>query len=53
MRYELSDYEWTAINPMLRTSRAAFLYDRGCVPSNTVAMIEFDEPPWDRILDKP
>jgi len=24
MRYELSDYEWTAIKPMLRTSRAAF-----------------------------
>ncbi|WP_219681968.1 hypothetical protein [Bradyrhizobium canariense] len=22
MRYELSDYEWTAIKPMLRTSRA-------------------------------
>jgi hypothetical protein len=31
----------------------AFLHDRGCVPSYTVAMIEFDEPPWDRFLDKP
>jgi transposase len=24
MRYELSDYEWTAIKPMLSNSRAAF-----------------------------
>ncbi len=24
MRYELSDYEWTAIKPMLPNSRAAF-----------------------------
>ena len=31
----------------------AFLYDRGCAPAYTVAMIEFDEPPWDRFLDKP
>jgi hypothetical protein len=25
MRYELADYEWTAIKPMLPTSRVAFL----------------------------
>jgi hypothetical protein len=31
----------------------AFLYDRGCVPSYTIDMIEFDEPPWDRFLNKP
>ena len=25
----------------------------GCVSSYTIGMIEFDEPPWDRFLDKP
>ena len=34
------------------TTILPFLYDRGCVPSYTVAMIEFDGPPWDRFLDK-
>jgi len=31
----------------------AFLDDRGCVPSYTVDMIEFDEPPRNRFLDRP
>src|SRR3981081_3141065 len=39
--------------PRPRLRMVAFLYDRGCVPSYTVAMIEFDEPPWDRFIDKP
>jgi|HubBroStandDraft_6_1064221.scaffolds.fasta_scaffold14766_3 hypothetical protein len=38
---------------IVKRCEVAFLYDRGCVPSYTVAMIEFDEPPWDRFLDKP
>jgi hypothetical protein len=38
---------------IVKRSEVAFLYDRGCVPPYTVAMIEFDEPPWDRFLDKP
>ena len=38
---------------IVKPCEVAFLYDRGCVPSYTVAMIEFDEPPWDRFLDKP
>jgi hypothetical protein len=33
---------------IVKRCEVAFLYDRGCVPSYTVAMIEFDEPPWDR-----
>jgi hypothetical protein len=35
-----------------RPRRLAF-YDRGCEPAYTVHMIEFDEPPWDRLIDKP
>jgi hypothetical protein len=31
----------------------AHLYDQGCVPSYTIGMVEFDEPPWNRFLDKP
>jgi hypothetical protein len=38
---------------IVKRCEVAFLYDRGCAPSDTVAMIEFDEPPWDRFLDKP
>ena len=38
---------------IVKRCEVAFLYDRGCVPSYTVAMIEFDEPPWDRFLDVP
>ena len=38
---------------IVKRSEVAFLYDRGCVPPYTVAMIEFDEPPWNRFLDKP
>ena len=38
---------------IVKRCEVAFLYDRGCVPSYTVAMIEFDEPPWDRFLYKP
>jgi hypothetical protein len=38
---------------IVKRCEVAFLYDRACVPSYTVAMIEFDEPPWDRFLDKP
>jgi hypothetical protein len=38
---------------IVKRCEVAFLYDRGCVPTYTVAMIEFDEPPWDRFLDKP
>ena len=38
---------------IVKRCEVAFLYDRGCVPSYTVAMIEFDEPPWNRFLDKP
>jgi hypothetical protein len=38
---------------IVKRCEVAFLYDRGCVPPYTVAMIEFDEPPWDRFLDKP
>ena len=38
---------------IVKRCEVAFLYDRGCVPSYTVDMIEFDEPPWDRFLDKP
>jgi hypothetical protein len=30
---------------IVKRCEVAFLYDRGCVPSYTVAMIEFDEPP--------
>ena len=38
---------------IVKRCKVAFLCDRDCVPSYTVAMIEFDEPPWDRFLDKP
>jgi len=38
---------------IVKRCEVAFLYDRGCVPSYTIDMIEFDEPPWDRFLDKP
>jgi hypothetical protein len=38
---------------IVKRCEVAFLYDRGCVPSYTVDMIEFDEPPLDRFLDKP
>jgi hypothetical protein len=38
---------------IVKRCEVAFLYDRGCVPSYTVDMIEFDEPPWNRFLDKP
>jgi hypothetical protein len=38
---------------IVKRCEVAFLYDRDCVPSYTVDMIEFDEPPWDRFLDKP
>jgi hypothetical protein len=38
---------------IVKRCEVAFLYDRGCVPPYTVDMIEFDEPPWDRFLDKP
>jgi len=31
---------------IVKRCEVAFLYDRGCVPSYTVDMIEFDEPPW-------
>ena len=37
----------------MKRCEVAFLYDLGCVPSYTIDMIEFDEPPWDRFLDKP
>jgi hypothetical protein len=36
---------------IVKRCEVAFLYDRGCVPSYTVDMIEFDEPPWNRFLD--
>jgi hypothetical protein len=32
---------------IVKRCEVAFLYDRGCVPPYTVAMIEFDEPPYD------
>ena len=38
---------------IVKRYEVAFLYDRGCLPSYTVAMIEFNEPPWDRFLNKP
>jgi len=38
---------------IVKRCELAFLYDRGCVPSYTIGMIEFDEPPWNRFLDKP
>ena len=38
---------------IVKRCEVAFLYDRDCVPSYTIDMIEFDEPPWDRFLDKP
>jgi hypothetical protein len=37
---------------IVKRCEVAFLYDRCCVPSYTIDMIEFDEPPWDRFLDK-
>ena len=30
---------------IVKRYEVAFLYDRGCLPSYTVDMIEFDEPP--------
>jgi len=30
---------------IVKRCEVAFLYDRGCVPSYTIDMIEFDEPP--------
>jgi hypothetical protein len=32
---------------IVKRGEVAFLYGRGCVPPYTVAMIEFDEPPYD------
>jgi len=54
--YEATDgqpMQWATLRGMDESRATAFLYDRGCVPPYTIAMIEFDEPPWDRFLDKP
>jgi hypothetical protein len=40
------------IGSIVKRCEVAF-YDRNCVPSYTLGMIEFDELPWDRFLDKP
>ena len=38
---------------IVQRSEVAHLYDQGCPLPCTIAAIEFDEPPWDRFLDRP
>ena len=38
---------------IVRRGDVAYLYDQGCVPCYTIDAVEFDEPPWDRYLDRP
>ena len=36
-----------------RRGEVAFLHDQGCVPSDSVEMIQLDEPPWGQFLRLP
>jgi hypothetical protein len=38
---------------IVQRGEVAHLYDQGCPLSHTISAIEFDEPPWDRLLDRP
>jgi hypothetical protein len=43
----------STVRTIVQRGEVAHLYDQGCPLPYTISAIEFDEPPWDRFLDRP